>query len=41
MCVHGEVESLQDLFRKKPVSPFVSDECSWTLLHVGALFISF
>lgn len=41
MCEYGEVESLQDLFGKKIVSPFASDIGGWTLLHVGALFISF
>ena len=41
LCVHGEVESLQDVFGKKIVSPFASDIGGWTLLHVGALSISF
>ena len=37
MCSKGDVHGLQDLLSQGIVSPFVSDQDGWTLLHVSAL----
>ncbi len=36
MCEDGDVQGLQELLSEGTMSPFVSDEHGWTLLHVGA-----